>query len=110
MYVPGRVLEHSDCPRTTGHAKTTSLLSFTATCTVNVKALNLTKHCQSATFLNLVRNRQAAVGVWAQADADPVDDRRPGELPMQFLAAVVYDARGASSVREDGILRIEGEK
>ncbi len=27
---------------------------------------------------------------------------------MQFLAAVVYDARGASSVREDGILRIKG--
>ena len=27
---------------------------------------------------------------------------------MQILAAIVFDARGASSVREDGILRIEG--
>ena len=27
---------------------------------------------------------------------------------MQILAAVVFDARGASSVREDGILRIKG--
>jgi hypothetical protein len=39
-------------PLFTGRAQTTSLLSFTATATANVKFLNLTEHCQSSPFLN----------------------------------------------------------
>ena len=58
MYAPGRDLESPDCQGTRATPRRPQFLSFTATCTVNVKLLNPTKHRQSATFLNLVETRR----------------------------------------------------